>query len=342
VSSSIEPLDQVSQADVRSFLERNAGLAGSIVDWKYYDDAFDPRQNRGFVMVREGRVLAFYGLIPFNLVAQERTWESAWPCDWYVEDPGSAGAAGLILLRHVIEAAGHMVHIRGNEATRKIYTRLASKTVEDGAVELCLSLRLADVLRKVRRRLRLPDRRYLGPIERIRVHRVAIPADGEAVGVADGVAGAVADLAEATADTRECAPRYDRAYLDWLVGRCPSLESFSCYAGEGPRAAAGALFWSQPSADGAWRVALWGRGDADREQAAVLKRGIHEAWLRGGTRMEALVSRLDTKLLAVFGNCGFAECGRHPIHIFAAKNSRTPVEEPRAVTFLDGDNLNLF
>jgi hypothetical protein len=342
MSISIEPLDRVAPAEVHAFLAAQAGIPQSVVHWKYYDPALECTRSRGFVLLRAGKIHAFYGLIPFTMVARDRAWESAWPCDWYVDDPGSGGAAGLILLKHVIKETGHMVHIGGSDVTRKIYARLASKTVEDGAVRFYLSLRLGDLLRRVRRRLSLPDWVQLGPVERLRIRKLRRPEDGQAIRIVEGVAEPVAGLAGDLSSSPGCSARYDSRYLEWLVGRCPSLQSFSCYVDADPLIPAGALFWSETDGNGTWRLALWGRKDATTEQANVLTAGIRELLARGGRSVESLVARLDRETSAILAESGFVERGRSPLHVFAAADNGTPVEELSRMTFLDGDNLNLF
>ena len=137
-------LIRVSEADpvaVKKYLSGHE-VEPEIADWKYFDSNFNRDRERGVVWVREGRVAGFLGLIPFCV---ERggacAAQCAWSCDWSV-DPLEAGGMGLMLAKRACNLYDGIFNIGGNENTRRIFPRLADRTVPDAAVNLVLPLRL--------------------------------------------------------------------------------------------------------------------------------------------------------------------------------------------------------
>jgi hypothetical protein len=89
MSSSIVPLEDISAHLIRDFLQQ-FGFDPPIIDWKYFDQAFNRGRDRGYVWLRRDRVAGMIGLIPFTIAAAAgRAREVHWSCDWMLADPSA-------------------------------------------------------------------------------------------------------------------------------------------------------------------------------------------------------------------------------------------------------------
>ena len=144
----IVELSDVSADQVYSFFERR-NIAPDVVRWKYFSDGFSRGRPRGFVTVASGEVIAFIGLIPFELATAENRIPSAWTCDWYVDEEKASSFLGITLLRHAISSVGILFHEGGNPTTKAIFGKLADFVEADGVSHFRLNLRLGAKLRRL-------------------------------------------------------------------------------------------------------------------------------------------------------------------------------------------------
>ena len=302
----IRPLAEVDPDRVRSYLQAR-GMSREIVDWKYFDQAFNRGRARGYCWVRSDEVHGFLGIVPFTLLSRHGPAEAAWTCDWSIRDPESSPGAGILLLRHAAAQHARLFAFAGNDMTRRLLPRLARQTFPDAGVTLHLPLRLAFAARALGPRmprlpravaglarslgrlpLRLPRRALARPVA---VHR-GLPSDLD---------GRLA-VTEAGAMPR---PWYDASHLRWQLERCPGVEvwSFSAPRDDGQEGTFG-LAWRAAGDGRYWRIALLGNtASAQARQIVAAAHGL--AYRLGGWALSTIASELDAKALGLFRSAGF-------------------------------------
>jgi hypothetical protein len=328
----------VSEADplaVKQYLAVHE-VEPEIAEWKYFDSRFNRDRERGVVWVREGRVAGFLGLIPFCV---ERGGVSAaqcaWSCDWSV-DPLEAGGMGLMLAKRACGLYDGIFNVGGNENTRRIFPRLADRTVPDAAVNLVLPLRLGStfpllppgILKRALSRQRL--------LQQIPVHWVR---DRRRIGVSiePGLSPRVMSVLGAEA-SRDWQPFYDSEYVDWQLVRCPAIKCWSCWMSSDSPLRTAALIWTTRSSSGYWRLLFCG-ATTDLEKIEVLAGAIvsfvHD---QKGIALFAMASHLETGLMDLLARQGFLRRRtKLPFYVMRGRNRELPIDEFKALNFLDAD-----
>jgi hypothetical protein len=307
-----------------------------IADWKYFDSHFNRNRERGVVWVREGRVAGFLGLIPF-CVEKGRVCASqcAWSCDWSV-DPLEAGGMGLMLAKRARDLYDGIFNVGGNENTRRIFPRLADRTVPDAAVNLVLPLRLGStfallppgVLKRTLSRQRL--------LQQIPLHWGR---DRSRIGVSiePGLSPRVISV---LGDVGPCywQPLYDSEYVDWQLVRCPTVNCWSCWISSDSPPRTAALIWTSRSSTGYWRLAFCGvMADLERIEALT---GAIASFVRGqkGIALFAMASHLESGLMNLLARQGFLRRrAKLPFYVMRGRNRELPLDEFKTLNFLDAD-----
>jgi len=327
--ASIQPVSTVPGDLLRDHL-RNYGLPSEIVRWKYFDEGFRPKGERGWVWLKEGKVKGLIGLLPFTLASRNVRLSCAWTCDWFVEDAAKHPGIGALLLKEAADREGLLVTLGGNEATARMVPRLAAVSVPEAAVGLTLPLRLAGT--RVFRALsaRLPMVAPLGkvPLRRSAAARRGFKTDG-------GVASSLGAVLESAAEGDSWRPLYDFGYVKWQLERCPVLESFTVYA-QDQAVPTAAVAW-RPKAGLHWRLAFWTRGDDAEMTRAVVEEVVARVYAAGGASVSALTGRDDQASLAILTSAGFRQNDLSlPLYVLARERP-APIERVSALGYTDSD-----
>jgi hypothetical protein len=328
------PIPEVPPELLYEFLAR-AGMTRSVVDWRYRDEAFNRGRNRGFAWLRRDRVEGMIGLIPFEISGPGSSYEVNWSSDWILANPQANPGMGILLLRRAIESSTALFALGGNENTRRILPRIATRTIPDAAPSLHLLLRSGAILRRVEQRgplARLPKPRLLYMIPLRRVPR-RVSAD---VRTESGVSPHIGPLLE-SGHRGTWAPRYDLSYVSWQLGRSPLIRCWTCYAPGVGAPAAAALYWRAESSTDFWRIALWYQAGSDAALEATLRTAVAEVYNQGGMALSAIVSRIDTDSRAALRRIGFVPLGpRRPLYICAGREG-APTPELSGLSYLATD-----
>jgi hypothetical protein len=331
-------LIRVSEADpvaVKRYLSGHE-VEPEIAEWKYFDSDFNRDLERGIVWVREGRVAGFLGLIPFCLQrGGVRAAQCAWSCDWSV-DPLEARGMGLMLAKRARDLYDGVFNVGGNENTRRIFPRLADRTVPEAAVNLVLPLRLGStfpllppgILKRALSRQKL--------LQQIPVHWVRGP---RRIGVSIET-GLSPQVASALGEGASCdwQPMYDPEYVSWQLVRCPAVKCWSCWISSDSPPQTAALIWTSRSFSGYWRLFFCG-AMSDLEKIEVLTGAIvsfvHD---QKGIALFTMTSHLETGLMDLLAHQGFLRRrAKLPFYIMRGRNRELPLEEFKSLNFLDAD-----
>jgi hypothetical protein len=333
--SAFAPLSSIAPTALIEYLGRE-GNSAEIVQWKYFDSRFNRNRERGYAWMKDGKIGGFIGLIPFQVAIGGRVAEAAWTCDWSVQDQTGRGT-GILLIRQAQEKYEFLTQLGGNEATQRIVSRLASKTVNDAGLMFYLPLRLGALLQLARRRLPRVPIDAVGLVNRLPLRWPQKPVSPARVTFEPGISNVLSSLLEPEL-RGDIYSLYDLEYMRWQIDACPLLTSETCYlAGESaPRAAA--LIWRQKASSDFWRMALWSRQGADREVDVLLSDVIRHIYERSGFLLSIVVSRLETSIIEALRSRGFlAAPRRRPLHIIHSKRTGEPVPELWPLSYLDTD-----
>lgn len=333
--SAFAPLSSIAPSALIEYLGRE-GNSSEIVQWKYFDSRFNRSRERGYAWMKDGKIGGFIGLIPFQVAIGGRVAESAWTCDWSVQDQTGRGT-GILLIRQAQEHYEFLTQLGGNEATQRIISRLASKTVNDAGLMFYLPLRLGAILRLARRRLPRIPMDAVGLVNRMPLRWPQKPTSPDRVIFEPGVSNVLSSLLKPE-QHGDIYSRYDLEYMRWQIDACPLLSSESCYiVGESvPRVAA--LIWRQKASPDFWRMAMWSCKGADREVDVLLSHVIRHVYDRNGFLLSIVVSRLETSIIDVLRSRQFlAAPRRRPLHIIHSKRTGEPVPELWPLSYLDTD-----
>ena len=338
MSSQIRAMREIEETAVVEFFQKQ-GIAERVTRWKYYDEAFNKGRNRGYIAVDHGDLVGFIGIIPFLFVSADVARNAVWTCDWYTDRTRPAMGLGLRLLAMVVHSHDLAFHLIGNDISRRILDRLARETLRETAIVLRVTLRLGDLLERFSERagVRFP----WGPLGRFPLWSGLALSSSEPVHIETGVSDAIADVLHLHRPG-VCYPKYDREYVDWQIGRCPGLSSFTCLVGTREAARAAAVFWRSEKSTDLWRVAIWPGCLTKRALAGMLAIGIRRVYDLRGVAVSALLSRRDACTIEALRSVGFLERGGVPFDVLGAKNNRPPFHELSGLSYLDDDLAYLF
>jgi hypothetical protein len=194
MGSVFQPLSSIPQDALIEYLGRE-GNSPEIVQWKYFGARLNRGGERGYAWVKDGKMGGFLGLIPFKVAINGRVADAAWTCDWSVQDQSGRGT-GILLLRQAQEKYEFLTQLGGNDATQRIVSRLAAKTVNDAGIMFFVPLRLGAVLRVARRRLYDWPVDTVGMLNQVPIRLPRRAARSESVVVEPGVSEALSALLE--------------------------------------------------------------------------------------------------------------------------------------------------
>ena len=277
------------------------------------------------------------GLIPFTIAAAGQTREVDWSCDWMLADPSASPGIGILLLKRAMAASKGVIGLGGNETTRKLIPRIATRTVPDAALTLHLLLRSGALLEKLERRLARVPLRAPEFLRRLPLRWVPRSARETGVRTETGVAPTIAPLLDV-----DCSlgwhPQYDFDYVDWQVGRCPTLISATSYAPGSAAPHAVAVYWRPRASTTFWRMAVWWNEEHPGRFDAVVREAISQVYERGGAALSVIVSRFDGPLISRLKAAGFVAWGNpRAVYLCAGARSTEPLPELSGLSYLDTD-----
>lgn len=338
MKASIRPMSEVPPAMVLDYLTQR-GSSIEMVEWKYFDARFNRGRERGFVWVRGDRVEGLLGMIPCDLARGEQRWPMTWTCDWSLAAPDSTPGLGILLIRRAVQSTDLLITLGGNELNLKLMPRMAEQTLADAGRVFQIPLRLGAIMERIGRGAGVPGLERLPGLAGLPLRRMPRPV--KAVRTEAGVAPAAAPLFEG-AGVEGWHPAYDFEYLDWQVGRCPVLESATCFTPSAkPQAAA--LFWRLRASGFRWRMALAAVPGAQAPLTAVLCEAIRRIGERSGSLVSVLVSQLDEDLVAALrAQPRSIARTRCPLFLLATKAVSEPIDGLHRLSFLDTDGAQQF
>jgi hypothetical protein len=330
--SGLMAMSEADPAAVKKYLLTREILP-EIVDWKYFDPSFNRHQERGVVLVRDNQVAGFLGLIPFRLEKDQVRADCAWSCDWSVA-PGQGGM-GLMLVKRARELYDGIFNVGGNENTRRLFPRLADRTVPNAGVRFVLPLRLGSIfarLPKGRLRDLLSQRQTLQqiPLRWVRgLNKTAITIDS-------GLSPRVSSLIGA-ARQGDWRALYDSEFLQWQFGRCPAITCWSCWTSSESPLRTAALLWRSRSSTKFWRFVICGETH-DLEKMKRLTRAIVSfVYSQGCVALFAVASHKESDSVALLRRQGFLRYASLPFYAMRGRCAELPTEEFSALSFLDAD-----
>ena len=315
------------------------GHQPAIIDWKYFDGAFNRGRERGFAAILDGRLVSFLGLIPFTARQDGKPVEAAWSCDWY-KDPEISGPVGLMLIRQSMGAYPLTYSLGGSDMTRAIMGRLAHLTVPAAGIELYRPLRVGgafQMLEKATGRAQFSSLSFLNHVPlptalRLRNRRPEISST-----LPDGLERLFSPGPAAGGDL----PWYDLPYLQWLLERCPALTGGVCVTRTGDQITAAVLFWRPAHDRRWWRICPLPDRRSPELSVSDLIAALHRtlAYIRkeGGWLVSLLASHLDETNLHLARRYGFIKSKTRRTFYVLTRDANALPAEPRVFSYLDTD-----
>ncbi len=304
-----------------------------IVDWKYFDPSFNRHQERGVVLVRENQVAGFLGLIPFRLEKGQVHADCAWSCDWSV-GPGQGGM-GLMLVKRARELYDGIFNLGGNENTRRLFPRLADRTVPNAGVSFVLPLRLGSIfarLPKGRLRDLLNQQQTLQqiPLRWVRgLNKTATTIDS-------GLSPRVSSLVDA-ARQGDWRALYDSEFLQWQFGQCPAIACWSCWISSESPLRTAALIWRSQSSTKFWRFVICGETHDLEKMKRLIGAIVSFVYSQGCVALFAIASHKESDSVTLLRRQGFLRYGNLPFYAMRGRCAELPADEFSALSFLDAD-----
>lgn len=332
----IKKISDVSQQEIETFFEKR-GIDSRITRWKYFDTEFNSGRNRGYVALSGNRPVGFIGLIPFRVAIGSAQIETAWTCDWHIDEEHRSSMLGILLLKKAIASYPSVFHVGGNDNTRKVFERLASHADATGMSDFRCYLRLGAPLRILSARFQWARQLPVGWLARIplalRKHKKSNPDARFQQGLTDGF---LSIFARQQYETDHHAV-YDEDYIRWQIGRCPELTCFTYVSDRGT--AAVAWYVQQPHSE--WRMIISQATANAAELESCIETTQALAYEKGADSMRILTSRHDEQLRNALVKCGFGAKNSHYYYAFHENRDGKPATCMSGLSFLDVDFVYL-
>jgi hypothetical protein len=330
--SGLMAMSEADPAAVKKYLLTRE-IPPEIVDWKYFDPSFNRNQERGVVLVRDNQVAGFLGLIPFRLEKDQVRAECAWSCDWSV-DPGQGGM-GLMLVKRARELYDGIFNLGGNENTRRLFPRLADRTVPDAGVSFVMPLRLGSIFARLPKgRLRdLLNRQ--DALQQIPLRWVRGLSKSE-ITIDSGLSPRLVSLADATPQG-DWRPLYDSDFLEWQFGRCPGISCWSCWISSESPLRTAALIWRSRLSPKFWRFVFRGETHDCEQMERLIGAIVSFVYSQGCVALFAIASHKESDLATLLRRQGFLRYGNLPFYAMRGRCAELPTDEFSVLSFLDAD-----
>lgn len=131
---------------------------------------------------------------------------------------------------------------------------------------------------------------------------------------------------------------YDAADVEWQIGSCPRLRSFTCFTSS----SAAVLIRQAGNRGPEWRMALACKQREFSELFSLIKYGVKCAYESGGNLINIQVSRHDKSLRAALSRCGFKEILHLPFCAFHQDPGELRNDCMSSLSYLDVDMANVY
>ena len=312
------------------------GMSPPVIQWKYFDEAFNRGRERGYVWLRHSSVSGFIGLIPLTLASPTGYRGAVWTCDWSVEHPIQNPGVGVMLLKRAHADFECVLTLGGNDLTRSILPRMGIGHAPEAAISFHLFLRLEPFLSKLEGRFSfLPtlSRTGLAKVP-IRIRKMRGGANLSAQRES-GVSPSIENVfAKQSCDAYQ--PCYGFNHLSWQLGRCPGLTTKSYSARTTDTLGAAAVAWCSTANPRHWRASV--RGEHADDVEAVLASVIRRLHQERASLLSVLASAGDAPSRTVLKRLGFWESrSRVPLFVHH-QNPGSAVPGPfHGLSYLDSD-----
>ena len=338
-------------ADAVSDFLQSMGIAPALVRWKYFDARFNRGQGeRGVVLLRGDQIVGFAGNSRFAYHDDGVRRYAHWVYDWLKNDAAGKGQ-GRRLFDESTRRCGLVLVPGGSHIAQHIFETLSTWVVRESYVTLTRPLRLDFVIGHLRTRLptrvnqRVPeavvDRLGRLPLPwRPRFMSRGLAAD---IVVGPGVSPGIEPLLEQPPSS-SMRPIYDLEYIDWALGRCPTIESATTYVRRAPdKARAAVVHWrsterADTGPDRSWRMALFAESGAARELGAAIDHTLELALDRRVHAVSTIAAKEDKSLLKLLRTRGFfPNRTLRPLWYFRRAGDTTKMVELHGASYLDTD-----
>lgn len=330
-------LREASKDEVKSYLVRR-GMAGDVVEWKYYDETFNRGRERGYVWLHDGQINGFIGLIPWSVRRHDEQLDMVWGCDWSVADPNTSKGMGMVLATHAMALHRPWISLGGSAKARTIMPHLANRVVDDAGLVFWQPLRLGAALKKLGERNRLArwlDSTFLRSVPIRWVPRPSIRRPTIVTEV--GLAPAVAELIEREHHS-EWHPHHRFDDLQWSMARCPSIAVRTSYITGLSGIEAAAMFWRSSAATDFWKVALWTEPTRRTLIPDLLTEVSWQVFSEGGVAISTLVSHLQTDWIEHLQAAGYWRQPRPlPLYLLGQRKRPLPFEDMSGLSYVCTD-----
>ena len=341
-------MSEVPAAAVRDFLQ-SMGIGRALVEWKYFDGRFNRGQGeRGVVLLRGDQVVGFAGNSRFAYHRDGRRQHAHWVYDWVKSDAAGKGQ-GRRLFDESTRRCGLALVPGGSSIAQHIFETLSTWVVRESYVTLTRPLRLSYAIRRLRTRVparvanRIPEAavHQLGRVPlywRPRFISRGLAAD---IAVEPGVSPVIEPLLEQPPSSH-MRPRYDLAYVDWALGRCPAIASATTFIRRtANEARAAVVHWratDSKESDRTWRMALFSEPGAERELSAAVDHTLALALQQGAHAVSAIAAKEDRAVIDLLRARGFfASRTLRPLWYFRREGDTTDMVQLDGASYLDTD-----
>jgi hypothetical protein len=333
MSTEIRAMSAVEPELVKEYLT-GLGEPRAVVEWKYFDERFNQGRERGFVWISDGRVRGFIGLIPFRMAHGHHDLSVAWSCDWSLDRRVHPGLAAVMLVRESLRPYDFILSCGGNEKTRRIFSQFATTTSPGAGVTLHAPIRAGCLLQLLQGTLSTPVLDKLQRLSQVPLRNIGRNTSKLQVTTEPGVSSVLAPLLDRRNMVEDC-PLYDFEYVDWQIGRCPTLTSYTMYV-KGVRAAV--VLWCSTASRDFWRMAIIEADPSREELDSLLTSALSFVYSQGGVSLSLGASRHETNFIRnMRKHAFFVSPRRRPLYILNGNRARYTIPEPRQLNLLDTD-----
>jgi hypothetical protein len=313
------------------------GESRAVVEWKYFDQRFNNGRERGYVWISDGRIRGFIGLTPFQISHDHQHLSVAWSCDWSVERRAQPGLTGVLLVRESLRPYDFILSSGGNEKTRRIFSRIALSTSLGAGVTLHAPMRVGCFLQLLEGTLGSQVLNKLQRLSNVPLRKIEREVPKWEVITEPGVSPVLLPLLERR-NAVEGSPLYDFEYLQWQIGRCPTLASWTMYINGVRGLRAALLLWCSAASRDYWRMAVLDTQSNRDELESLVTAALFYVYSQGGMALSVGASRHEMHFIRFMRTHGFiVSPRRRPLYILSGNRTRYTIPEPRQLSFLDTD-----
>ena len=339
MATNILSVSSVDPRIVKRYLA-STGESESVVEWKYFDQRFGQGRERAFVLIGDGEVHGFIGLIPFRMLRNRREVSVAWSCDWSLDLRSQTLLNGLRLLRECLHPYDFVLSSASGASARRIFSQIARVSIPRAVVTLHAFIpiaRLFPALKLLKPELRRQVVQSLYPLRRLPSWIGGREVADDNVMIEPGVSRVLAPLLDRL-NVVDGVPLYDLEHIDWQIGHCPVLASYTVYCKAEDNLCTAILLWCSAASRDFWRMSVLAVNPKAAEVGALITATLAYVLNQGGVSLSVVVSRQESQLIEVLRARGFiVSPKRRPLYVMGTSRLQHNLPEPRRLSFLDAD-----